>query len=112
MGIFQTRVPFGLKYACTGTFVYSLPCEIPRGIVFPMTVNIEVTRNGTENNMSVIRRFSRRVMDAGIIIGVKARRYAKRAESANTKRRNKLKRLTRKAEVEKLIKLGKMQPRG
>jgi ribosomal protein S21 len=76
-----------------------------------MAINIEVSKTGNENNMGVIRRFSRKVQDAGIILGVKARRYAERSKSKNTVRKAKLKRIARRTEVERLIKLGKMQPR-
>jgi ribosomal protein S21 len=42
---------------------------------------IEVKKASNESNMTLIRRFSRRVQEAGIIRAVKAGRYNERAPS-------------------------------
>jgi ribosomal protein S21 len=73
----------------------------------PMT-NVEIKRNGTENALGVIRRFSRKMQESGIIIKVKAGRYAVRPLSKLAEKNMKVKRLARRVEVEKLKKLGKM----
>jgi ribosomal protein S21 len=70
--------------------------------------NVEIKRNGTENALGVIRRFTRKVQESGIIPKVKGERYANRPISKLAEKNMKLKRLTRRAEVEKLKKLGKM----
>lgn len=70
--------------------------------------NIEIKKNSNENGASVIRRFSRKMIESGIIIKVKGNRYAQRPGSKIAEKKMKLKKLTRKAEVEKLKKLGKM----
>lgn len=59
---------------------------------------IEVSKNGNENNASVLRRFSRKIQESNIIQKVKGSRYNKRKESklkikkysktSRTKRRN------------------------
>ncbi len=80
-----------------------------RVTISPMSMtNVEIKRNGTENALGVIRRFTRKVQESGIIPKVKGERYANRPISKLAEKNMKLKRLTRRAEVEKLKKLGKM----
>jgi ribosomal protein S21 len=71
-------------------------------------INIEIKRNGTENALGVIRRFSRKMQESGIIPQVKGKRYAVRPLSKLAEKNMKVKRLARRVEVEKLKKLGKM----
>lgn len=76
---------------------------------------IEVKKNNNENNATLLRRFSRKVMDAGIIHSVKNNRYNERDTSKLSLKVIALRRLARRKEVEKLKKLGKMkerEPRG
>jgi ribosomal protein S21 len=72
-----------------------------------MTIVIEIKKNQTENAASVIRRFSRRVQESGIIQRVKGRRYHERPQTKLAQKASALKRLTRKKEFERLKKLGK-----
>jgi len=74
-------------------------------------VNVEVQRNQSESNSSLLRRFTKRVQGAGILIRVRANRYKTRAQSPYKMKQAKLKYLNRKAEVLQLIKLGKMTER-
>ena len=69
---------------------------------------IEVRKNPNENNGSVLRRFSRRIQESGIIRKVKSARYNVRKESKLKIKKGALKRLGRRREIEKLRKLGKM----
>ncbi len=69
---------------------------------------IEVKKNSNENNSSVLRRFSRRIQESGIIRKVKSSRYSLRKESKLKVKNSALKRMTRRKEIEKLRKLGKM----
>ena len=69
---------------------------------------IEVRKNQNENNSGVLRRFSRRIQESGIIRKVKGSRYNKREESKLKTKRNALKRIGRRKEIEKLKKLGKI----
>lgn len=81
----------------------------PRGIILPMSMtNVEIKRNGMENALGVIRRFSRKMQESGIIPKVKGQRYAVRPISKLAEKNMKIKRLARRVEVEKLKKLGKM----
>ncbi len=79
------------------------------GTIAPMsTINVEIKRNGTENALGVIRRFSRKMQESGIIPKVKGERYAVRPMSKLAEKNMKVRRLARRVEVEKLKKLGKM----
>ena len=69
---------------------------------------IEVRKNQNENNSGVLRRFSRRIQESGIIRKVKGSRYNERGESKLKTKRSALKRIDRRKEIEKLKKLGKI----
>lgn len=72
-----------------------------------MITVIEVKKNTNENNMNLVRRFSRKVSESGIIQKVKSKRYNERAESKVKVKIATLKRINRKKVLEKLQKLGK-----
>lgn len=72
-----------------------------------MITVIEVKKNTNESNMSLIRRFGRKVQESGIIHKVKGKRYNQREESKLKIKRGKLKKLESQLKREKLIKLGK-----
>ncbi len=72
-----------------------------------MITVIEVKKNANESNMSLIRRFSRKVQETGIIHKVKGKRYNERAESKVKTKAATLKRIARRKAHEKLFKLGK-----
>jgi len=70
---------------------------------------IEVRKNPNENNASVLRRFSRKIQESGIIQKVKGSRYNERKESKLKVKKSTLNRLVRRKEIEKLRKLGKVR---
>ena len=70
---------------------------------------IDVTKNPNENNSSVLRRFSRKVQESGIIQKVKGNRYNERKESKLKTKRNTLRRINKRKRVERLRKLGKIR---
>ncbi|MEK7572459.1 MAG: hypothetical protein AAB493_01220 [Patescibacteria group bacterium] len=70
---------------------------------------IEVRKNPNENNASVLRRFSRKIQESGIIQKVKGSRYNERKESKLKTKKSALKRMGRRKEIEKLRKLGKIK---
>jgi ribosomal protein S21 len=72
-------------------------------------VVIQVTKNPNENNASILRRFSRKIQESGIVRNVKKNRYNLRQESKLKLKRSALKRMGRRKEIEKLKKLGKMK---
>ncbi len=69
---------------------------------------IEIKKNSNENNSSILRRFSRRIQESGIIRKVKGSRYNLRKESKLKMKKSALKKMDRRKEIEKLKKLGKM----
>ena len=69
---------------------------------------IEVKKNPNENNSSVLRRFSRKIQESGIIRKIKGARYNIRKESKLKIKKSALKKIARRKEIERLKKLGKM----
>ena len=76
-----------------------------------MSVQAEVTKNDNESAVNLIRRFTKRVQGAGLLTRMRARRYYTRIKSGNVRRKQTLKVIKRREEVQELIKLGKMEPR-
>lgn len=76
-----------------------------------MATNVEVTKSGSENNLSVIRKFTKRVQGSGVLNRLRSIRYSKRNVSEFVKKKSTLKRLTKKAHIEHQIKMGKMVSR-
>ncbi len=73
-----------------------------------MITVIEVKKNVNESNMNLVRRFSRKVQESGIIQKVKSKRYAERSMSKLKTKQATLKRLARRKNHEKLLKMGKV----
>jgi ribosomal protein S21 len=71
-------------------------------------INVEIKKTGHENAMSLIRRFSRKMQETGIIPKVKGSRYNERDISKLAQKNMALRKLARRIEVERLKKLGKM----
>lgn len=72
-------------------------------------VVIQVTRNPNENNSSLLRRFTRKERETGVVRGVKNNRYNKRKESKLKMKRSALKKMATRKNIEKMKKLGKMK---
>ena len=72
-----------------------------------MITVIEVKKNLNENNTNLLRRFGRKVIEAGIIRKVKSKRYNERAQSKVKTKVATLKRIARRKVQEKLEKMGK-----
>ncbi|MDE1874845.1 MAG: 30S ribosomal protein S21 [Patescibacteria group bacterium] len=75
-----------------------------------MTTNVEVTRNGTENPLGVLRRFTKRVQGAGILPRVRGIRYHDRTLSHYKRKMHTLEAIRRREERVELIKQGKINP--
>lgn len=75
------------------------------------TVSIEIKTNTNETNASVLRRFTRRVQEAGLLQKVKGNRYSERPLSKLALKKGKLKNLAKRKNVERLKKLGKIVER-
>jgi len=69
---------------------------------------IEVKANSNESNSSVVRRFTQRVRNSGLLRTAREVRYASRAKSKFVKKKNALKVIERIREIERLRKLGKL----
>jgi len=76
-----------------------------------MANNVEIIKKKNESNISLLKRFGRKVQEAGVIRKSKTIRYAERPKSDFVKKKNKLKTLKKTAEIEKQIKLGKITPK-
>ena len=72
-----------------------------------MITVIEVKKNNNESNMSLVRRFTRKMQESGIIRKVKSKRYNERNESKVKTKKAALKKIKKIAENERLFKLGK-----
>jgi len=68
---------------------------------------VEVAKGPNENNLSALRRFTKRVQAAGILNKVRSKRYSERAQSENVRRAKTLAYLKKKKQIAELIKLGK-----
>jgi ribosomal protein S21 len=72
---------------------------------------IEVAKTSNESNASLLRRFSKRVSGAGVVRKVRGARFHLRTKSALKKKNDALKKLKKKADYERLFKLGKLKPK-
>ncbi len=70
--------------------------------------NVELKKNTNENPTNLLRRFTRKIQESGIIPKLKGQRYAQRDLTKLSLKKMALKRLARRKEVERLKKLGKM----
>lgn len=76
-----------------------------------MAVNAEVAKNGTENNLSLIRKFTKKVQGSGVLPRLRSRRYSARNRSEYVKKKTALKRIRKQKEVALAVKMGKMAPK-
>lgn len=70
--------------------------------------NVVLQKNPNENPTNLLRRFTRKIQESGIIPKIKGQRYNERDLSKLSLKKLALKRLARRKEVERLKKLGKM----
>lgn len=71
-------------------------------------INVEVERGQNENNLSLIKRFTRRVQGSGVLPRIRSIRYHTRKRSEYVKKKQTLKVLAHRKEIAELVKLGKM----
>ncbi len=72
---------------------------------------LEVKRKEKENNSSLVHRFTRSVMQSGIIREARSRRFRIRPISKNAKKKNALRKVRAKAEYERKLKMGEIKGR-
>lgn len=74
-----------------------------------MATNVQVEKNNNESSANVIRRFTKRMQNAGIVRKVRGERYYTRTKSRNVQKEARLKKLAKKEAYELEYKLGKVQ---
>ncbi len=72
-------------------------------------INVEVERGATENPTSLIKRFTKRVQGAGVLVRVRGIRYSKRKESPYVRQKRTLKSIRRRTEHDRMVRLGKIE---
>ena len=72
------------------------------------TINVEVQKTGNESSLNLLRRFSKRAQSSGVLNKVRSIRYKTRNQSNLKKKMSTLNFIVRRAEREKLAKLGKL----
>ena len=73
-----------------------------------MAINVEITRGASENNLSALRRFTKKVQSSGVLPVMRSKRYSERNRSENVKKKKALKRIGRKEEIMSALKMGKL----
>lgn len=73
-----------------------------------MATNVQVTKNNNESSANVIRRFTKRMQNAGIVRKVRGQRYYARIKSRNVQKEARLKKIAKKEAYEEQYKLGKV----
>jgi ribosomal protein S21 len=73
-----------------------------------MAINAEVQKSGSENALSTIRKFTRRVQGTGLVRAVRSGRYYERQKSKTVQKKRALKLLKRRAEYLQKVKEGKI----
>lgn len=68
----------------------------------------EIKKQERETNQSLIRRFTKRLKDSGILLSAKKRQFRKRVKSDEVRKGIVLKRIERQKEEAKLRKLGRI----
>ena len=76
-----------------------------------MAINAEVQKSGSENALSVIRKFSRRVQGTGLVKTVRGQRYYEREKSKTVSKKRALKLLKRRETFQQMVKEGKVAER-
>lgn len=71
---------------------------------------VEVLRAKNESSSALVRRFTRRSKDLGLVREMRSRRYWKRSTSKNIEHKRALVSKTRRDTYNELVKLGKIDP--
>jgi ribosomal protein S21 len=71
-------------------------------------INVEVQKENTENSLTLLRRFTKRVQGSGVLPRVRSIRYSTRHLSETVKKKRALKKIRARAYIQEQIKLGKL----
>jgi ribosomal protein S21 len=73
-----------------------------------MATNIQVEKTGNDNTGAVLRKFTQRMRSSGIVQKMRKIRYRSRPLSKSSRRKEALRKISRRDEFETLIKEGKL----
>ena len=73
-------------------------------------INVQVEKNNNENNLNLLRRFTKRVQGSGVLNRVRGLRYFDRPLSKYNTKKFALKALNYRTDMDLKIKLGKIKP--
>lgn len=73
-------------------------------------MSLEIKKEGRETSQNLVRRFSRRVKQSGLLLRARKSRFWEKEKSPQMKKRSALRREQLRGEYEKLEKLGKVKP--
>jgi ribosomal protein S21 len=71
-------------------------------------INVNIEKNATESASSVLRRFTKKVQESGVLNRVRSIKYTERNLSFYKKKKAALEKIRRQKEREEMIKLGKL----
>ena len=71
-------------------------------------MSLEIKKEGRETSQNLVRRFSRRMKQSGILLRARKARFKERPKSKQMKKRSALRREELRKEYEQLEKLGKI----
>ncbi len=69
---------------------------------------VEVSKNANESGVNLIRRFQKRIQESGVLNRARATRYNDRPKSKLARKNSTIKSISRRIEIERLKKLGKI----
>jgi ribosomal protein S21 len=76
-----------------------------------MATNVDIKRTKNDNNLGLLRKFSRKVKVSAVLPEKRKRRYFERAFSDFKKKANALVKIDKRKEYEKLEKMGLLKPK-
>ncbi|MCI5051022.1 MAG: 30S ribosomal protein S21 [Candidatus Pacebacteria bacterium] len=76
-----------------------------------MATNVDIKRTKNDNNLGLLRKFSRKVKISSVLPEKRRRRYFEREMSDFKKKANALNKIEKRAEYEKKEKMGLLKPR-
>ena len=72
-----------------------------------MAINVDIERKKNENSGALLKRFTKKVQEAGVLKRVRNRRWLEKKPSPYTKKVQKIKAINKKAVMDEMFKMGK-----
>jgi len=76
-----------------------------------MATNVDIKKTKNDNNLGLLRKFSRKVKISGVLQKKRSLRYFERNDSDFKKKANALNKIEKRAEYEKKEKMGTLKPK-